>query len=364
MYARSARNLQESCHIILKDVMEYGKEVRPRGVLTKELRPYLMKIEDPTARTLLYPKRGNNPFHALAETMWILADRNDIEWLSKFLPRAKDFSDDGKTWRAGYGPRIRAYEGIDDNNHAVYVDQINYIIECLKKDPESRQATIIIWNPAKECTIKESKDYACNQRLHFVIRDNKLECEAVARSTDAIWGYSSINVYEWTVLQEMIAKALKVQAGPFYFYSSSMHIYERHFEKAEKLIDSYIKLPEVPKFRFASHIHELDMEEYLCEIQAMCSYILSGNIYCADIRFVILEEIYLILKTYLSFIDIYELNTVKNNKDLYDFIHKANPEFINIDYTDLKVSCVWWFMKKINKDASIGEALDFVKDMR
>ena len=41
----------------------------------------------------------------IAESMWILAGRNDVEWLSYYLPRAAEFSDDGETRRGGWSGR-------------------------------------------------------------------------------------------------------------------------------------------------------------------------------------------------------------------------------------------------------------------
>jgi thymidylate synthase len=57
------------------------------------------------------PGRNNNVFAQLAETAWVLAGRNDLAFLGHYLPRVADFSDDGRTWRGAYGPRIRRWGG-------------------------------------------------------------------------------------------------------------------------------------------------------------------------------------------------------------------------------------------------------------
>jgi thymidylate synthase len=107
MYTIKANSLQGSLYGILYRLKYEGKDVEVRGLKTRELHPCFIEIENPQKRHLLYPKRGNNPFASLAETMWVLGNRNDMEWLEKFLPRCKDYSDDGRIWRAAYGPRIR-----------------------------------------------------------------------------------------------------------------------------------------------------------------------------------------------------------------------------------------------------------------
>ena len=115
MYIINSYGLNDCLHSIAHELKRNGKEVCVRGLKTRELPPCFIKISNPKARTLLYPKRGNNPFASLAETMWVLAGRIDMKWLKTFLPRCVDYSDDNYTWRAGYGARIRNWNGLDDS---------------------------------------------------------------------------------------------------------------------------------------------------------------------------------------------------------------------------------------------------------
>lgn len=162
-----ADSLQESVKEILGRLLCDGESVDVRGYKTLELHPCLIEITNPQKRTLLYPRRGNNPFATLAETMWVLSGRNDVKWLSMFLSRAKEFSDDYNSetgegvWRAGYGPRIRNWQGFNGKGDIVTVDQLEFVINQLKKDSGTRQAVISIWDPAKECTVGSTKDFPC-----------------------------------------------------------------------------------------------------------------------------------------------------------------------------------------------------------
>ena len=85
-------------------------------------------ITEPWRREVVSVNRKANVFAQIAETMWVLAGRNDIEWLSAYLPRAVDYSDNGTHWRAGYGPRIRRIRGFEN------VDQLVRVVETLKAD--------------------------------------------------------------------------------------------------------------------------------------------------------------------------------------------------------------------------------------
>ena len=76
---------------------------------TREIMNIEITLDRPLEREVLHQERKASLPAQIAETMWVLAGRNDIEWLSHYLPRAKDFSDDGTTWRAGYGRRLRHF---------------------------------------------------------------------------------------------------------------------------------------------------------------------------------------------------------------------------------------------------------------
>lgn len=198
-----------------------------RNGKVKEILGNVTKIRNPRNKFVLLPGRNNNPFASVAETMWVLSGRNDLEFLSKYLPRAKDFSDDGLTWRAGYGPRLRNFHG---------VDQLMEVYHILKEDPSSRRAVISIFDPSADFV--ESKDIPCNNWLNFQIRDGVLHMMVSVRSNDLIWGFSGINSFEWAVLHEMLADWLNVEVGTQTWLQGSLHCYEPHWGRLETLADA------------------------------------------------------------------------------------------------------------------------------
>jgi thymidylate synthase len=214
---------------LLTSIETQGREVTTRGSATKEIGPIQFTVTNPLQRCLLLPGRANNIFASIAETMWVLAGRNDVEFLQHYLPRAGDFSDDGLTWRAGYGPRLRNWGG---------VDQLDEVRKILLDEPSSRRAVAIIFDPASDYT--ESKDIPCNNWLHFTIRDSALNAHIAIRSNDVIWGFSGINNFEWSVLLEMMAHWLGVEVGQLTYSITSEHLYEPHFERATTILETPI----------------------------------------------------------------------------------------------------------------------------
>lgn len=224
----NARDVNSALPLILTDLLRTGEETGSRNGRTKEFTHIGITLREPWRRELLVPHRKHNLAAQIAETMWILAGRNDIEFLSHYLPRAADFSDDGKVWRGGYGPRIRDWKG---------VDQIKYVVETLKADPNSRQAIIGIWDP-KADTIENTRDRPCNDLIQFTLRKSVLEMSVYIRSNDAMWGWSGINTFEWSALHEIVAYLVGAAVGAVHFNVGSFHLYEVHWNKAGKICNS------------------------------------------------------------------------------------------------------------------------------
>jgi thymidylate synthase len=232
-----------------------------------ELTPFVCEIENAQKRTLICPHRGNNPFATLYETVWVIAGESDITYLEYFLPRCRDFVDphiQPNHWRAAYGRRLRKSAGFNDSVgftideetrattcNVIFVDQIKYVYTKLKQDPASRQAVMTIWDPAKECTVERTNDFPCSNHVAFLIRNGALNCTLTMRSNDVMWGFSGINVYEFTVIQEILAKLLGVRVGKFTHFVNSFHYYKNCEEKLKRLSKQEpIRVDDVPVFEF------------------------------------------------------------------------------------------------------------------
>lgn len=227
----------EALPFICSRLLDHGDEVGSRNGRVKELLNTQIVLTDPQQREILSVNRKANVFAQIAETMWVLSGRNDIEWLSAYLPRAKDYSDDGKTWRGGYGPRIRG-------SRSYPVDQIAHVVDVLSADPLSRRAVVAIYDPVVDTT--PGKDIPCNDFLQFQSRLGALHLTVTVRSNDVMWGWSGINAFEWSTLQEIVAHLLGIAVGTLTFNIGSLHLYEPHWNKASRLEHEETHLPITP----------------------------------------------------------------------------------------------------------------------
>ena len=215
-----------------------GDEVGSRVGRTHELNHVGITLTDPVNREIVLPARKANLAAQIAETMWVLSGRADIGWLENYLPRVRDFSDDGETWRAGYGARLRHWERRTTATgfHGPDVDQIAWVFEHLRTQPSSRRAVLSIWDPSIDTD--DAKDIPCNDWLNFSSRLGKLDLHVAIRSNDVIWGWSGINQFEWSVLLEVMAGLLGLEVGSLHFSTTSFHIYDRHWAKSSKIRDN------------------------------------------------------------------------------------------------------------------------------
>jgi thymidylate synthase len=268
----SAKSIDDALLQLCKKSQDWSLTTRRAGNRMLEAPgPVAVEITDPTRRVIHLPHRNNSLPAQCAETLWVLAGRNDVDWLKFYLPRSPDFSDDGKTWRAGYGPRLRWYgmPVCDVIPGAPYlpVDQVKFVVEELKNNPESRRAVITLLSPLEDShTPITTKDFNCTQSLSFMIVDGELELSVLIRSNDLIWGWSGINVFEFSVLQEVVAGILAVPIGSLYIFSVNLHVYQRHFNLVQKMSKACITKPSPARYNYLHSLPDLGGLDYLLNV--------------------------------------------------------------------------------------------------
>jgi len=233
--------------LLLSDAQK--REVR--GNVCYELpEPYMFKITNPLAREVTIPEREWCRTLPYAESLWIASGRNDMKYITHYLPRMKEFSDDGIYMRGGYGPRLRHYDAstkdYEISNHSILgqkgIDMFRYIVDCFHEDSNTRRAIISLGDNNKDCfgedgRLKSTKDIPCTRELHFIkqANANKLDLIVSMRSNDFIWGASAVNIFNYTFMQEYMSAILGMEVGNYYHIADNFHYYERHSGKVKSL---------------------------------------------------------------------------------------------------------------------------------
>lgn len=189
---------------------------------TREINNVHFTISD--IETVTGTSRDIDIKYLMAELIWYLAGKNDMNFINNFASLWGRISDDGVTNNSAYGYIIQKKYGFD---------QMKKIIELLKTDPFSRRAVINL-NAANENVI-ETKDEICTIALQFLLRNNRLNCTAVMRSND-IWFGLPYDIVFFTTVQKLIADALGVAYGTYSHFAGSLHVYDKDVEKIKKVL--------------------------------------------------------------------------------------------------------------------------------
>jgi thymidylate synthase len=174
-------------------------------------------LEDAHENVIVNQARNLNYRFMVAEWLWILFGLKDVQTIARYNKEITKFSDDGLEFYGAYGPRIRA--------------QWNHLVKSLKTDSMSRQAVVTIWTPNPPIT----KDTPCTVSLQFLLRDDKLNCIATMRSSDAWLGFP-YDLFNFSQLTNYLAACLDVQVGYLAMNLGSSHLYAPNFGSAANVV--------------------------------------------------------------------------------------------------------------------------------
>lgn len=225
-----------------QDLITLGKHTyneRTQSGIT-ELCDYVM-FGNPTKRYININSRKNNFCAQIMEMMMVLSGNPDLHFLSLFLPRAKDYSDDGgKTWRGNYGIRLRGNKTeisklCNDPQFERYdKDNLGMVVNTLINDPSSRQCFITIGDSNLDRFIN-TVDTPCTMTLVFRVHDDKLNLTTFMRSNDLIFGFSGVNYFIFTCLQELVSSITEISLGRYCHHPVSFHVYDWKKDQAENI---------------------------------------------------------------------------------------------------------------------------------
>ncbi|MDY0295345.1 MAG: thymidylate synthase [Acholeplasmataceae bacterium] len=117
-----------------------------------------------------------------------------------------------------YGAQWRNFNG---------VDQLQFILNEIKHNPNSRRMILSAWNPAE---IKNMALPPCHTLIQFYVADNKLSLQLYQRSADIFLGVP-FNIASYALLLMMVAQVTQLEVGEFVHTLGDAHIYQNHFDQ-------------------------------------------------------------------------------------------------------------------------------------
>ena len=157
------------------------------------------------------------------------------QYCQEMLDGILDFEVDRGNWKYTYHDRMVRYyiDNQDKFPGEPYKNQLQFIIDELRRNPDSRRAVVDIRDNSDDMY---SDDPACLQHIQFFIRDNKLHMKVLFRSNDACKA-AFMNAFALIMLEKRIADTLGIEVGTYTHRANSYHCYERDFG----MLDGYCK---------------------------------------------------------------------------------------------------------------------------
>lgn len=213
---------------LLERIAAEGVLVSPRGIPTLEILHANCITYDMSRPVVTQSQRKLNYKFMAAEALWILRGDNKLAPLTKHVKRMADFSDDGETLAGAYGPRL--------------APQLEYVVDTLIKDKDTRQATASIWKPSPE----PSKDIPCTLAMTLNIRNNRLYQHVYMRSSDGWLGVPydmfSFAAFAWAACWAYNYRrppgSVALFPGETTISMTSSHLYERDWDNVAKVLEA------------------------------------------------------------------------------------------------------------------------------
>ena len=165
------------------------------------------------------------------ELEWYMSESLYVDDIPGETPQIwKDISSDEGKINSNYGWCIYSEEN---------GNQYKHVLRELKANPNSRRAAMIYNRPSMHLDFNRDgmSDFMCTFANTFMIRDGKLISHYAMRSNDAVFGYN--NDVAWAkFVQGQLAYDLEVEVGELIWTATNLHVYERHFEFIEALINA------------------------------------------------------------------------------------------------------------------------------
>lgn len=247
-------NIDEQLYLnFLLDILEHGKERADRtgvgtiGTFGTRLR---FSLEDDTIPMLTTKKMFTKG--VVEELLFFLRGDTDTKLLEakgvniwkgntsrEFLDsRGLNHLPDGSLGK-GYGYQWRKFGKTEDGdcNYGGYyaaegIDQLEQVIDTLRKDPYSRRMIITAWNPQQ---LHEMALPPCHMMVQFYVSEDKLSAQWYQRSVDSFLGLP-FNILSYAILTKIIAKTVGLDTGELIFVGGDTHIYKNHIDQVKEQI--------------------------------------------------------------------------------------------------------------------------------
>lgn len=203
------------------------------------------------------------------ELIWFLGGDTNVKWLNEngvkiWNEWATEEGDLGPV----YGKQWTAWPTKDGGT----INQIDYVVNALKTNPNSRRILFHGWNveylPDEKVSPQENARQGkmalppCHLLYQFYVVNNKLSAHLFIRSSDSFLGLP-YNTASLACLTHMLAQQCDLDVGEIVISLSDVHIYSNHMEQVKTQIAREPRqLPELKLLRKPASIYDYKFEDF------------------------------------------------------------------------------------------------------
>ena len=210
---------------LLRDILENGHDRNDRtGTGTRAVFGRQLRFDLSDGFPLLTTKKLHLR-SIIVELLWFLRGDTNVRWLQERGVSIWDkWADEDGELGPVYGRQWRSWPAPDGRT----IDQISWIRDEIRRNPDSRRLVVSAWNPAD---IDQMALPPCHCLFQFNVMQGRLNCQLYQRSADVFLGVP-FNIASYALLTLMMARATDLEPGEFVHTFGDAHLYANHFEQA------------------------------------------------------------------------------------------------------------------------------------
>ena len=242
-------------HELLRLVLEKGKRKRDRtGVGTISYFGAQARFDLSRGFPLLTTKRVH--FKSVVfELLWFIRGETNIRFLTDHgVTIWNEWADKNGDLGRVYGAQWCDWRTPDGQS----INQLQGVIDEIRKNPESRRLIVTAWNPGE---LRQMALPPCHAMFQFYVQEGKLSCQLHQRSADLFLGVP-FNIASYALLTNMVAAVCDLEPGEFIHTFGDIHIYQNHLDQVhEQLNRSPRSLPLLRFLRKPKEISDFEYED-------------------------------------------------------------------------------------------------------
>lgn len=224
---------------LLQNILENGEKREDRtGTGTISIFGHQMRFHLADGFPLITTKKVHLR-SIIYELLWFLRGETNIKYLvENKVSIWNEWADEKGELGPVYGKQWRSFPSTDGKT----IDQISWVIEEIKKNPNSRRLIVSAWNPGD---LDKMALPPCHLLFQFYVSNGKLSCQLYQRSADTFLGVP-FNIASYALLTHMVAQVTGLGVGDFVHTIGDAHIYLNHLEQVrEQLARKPYPLPKL-----------------------------------------------------------------------------------------------------------------------